>query len=327
MLFSHMVGSARPEDHLDYVRHYHRIDPRTPLLLTTHAGQWMHCHEHFGQAQVNADPFYQDFLIPAGGRWASGIKLVEDDELVVMLGVHRGFGNQPLEPAALDWLNNLRGHLTDAIAIYRHLSALHQKLHAGQLILDAMHQPVLLVDAARRMRYANGAARLLLQARTALHEVDGCLLCVDARDDMALLNALDALVVAAPRPDAPERQFVRLRGIHALQDIAISLSALRPELTMGAFGEVPLAMLLLHDAHVRAPIDAFVVQEFLGLTGRGCRGGVAGARHSGGDHRAGARGVGQHRANPGEDLAQKDRLRAPERPGAPRTGFGPDGLV
>jgi DNA-binding CsgD family transcriptional regulator len=266
MLFSHMVGSARPEDHLDYVRTYHRIDPRTPLLLQYQAGNWMHCHEHFDAQHVAADPFYQDFLIPAGGRWASGIKLVDDDEIAVLLGVHRGFNSQPLEAAALDWLNRLRPHLIEAIAIYRHLSAVHQALHAGQLILDAMHQPVLLVDAARRLRYANAAGRAVLDARTALQEFEGRLLCMDAGDDAQLLKALDDLAVAAPRLDAPQRLLVRLRGTHATQDIAVSLSGLRPELTMGAFGEVPLAMLLLHDAHQSAPIDAFVVQEFFGLT-------------------------------------------------------------
>jgi hypothetical protein len=85
LLFSHMVGSARPEDHLDYVRDYHRIDPRTPLLLKCEAGQWMHCHEHFDATRVATDPFYRDFLIHAGGRWASGIKLVEDDDIAVLL--------------------------------------------------------------------------------------------------------------------------------------------------------------------------------------------------------------------------------------------------
>ena len=266
MLFSHMVGSVRPEDHLEYLRTYHRIDPRTPLLLQHESGHWMHCHQHFDAAHVATDPFYQDFLIPAGGRWVSGIKLVEDDDIAVLLGVHRGFNHQPLETAALDWLNRLRPHLIEAIAIYRHLSATHQALHAGQLILDAMHQPVLLVDAARRLRYANAAGRAVLNARTALQEFKGRLLCMDACDDAALIKALDTLVVPAPRPDSAQRLLVRLRGTHALQDIAISLSALRPELTMGAFGEVPLAMLLLHDAHQRAPIDAFVVQEFFALT-------------------------------------------------------------
>ncbi len=266
MLFSHMVGSVRPDDHLAYLRTGHRIDPRMPLLLRHEPGHWMHCHQHFDAAHVATDPFYQDYLIPAGGRWVSGIKLVEDDDIAVLLGVHRGFDQEPLEAAALDWLNCLRPHSIEAIAIYRHLSAEHQALHAGQLILNAMHQPVLLVDAKRRLRFTNAAGRDALNARSALQEFDGRLLCMQAGDDAALIKALNTLVVLTLRPAAPQRLLVRLRGTHALQDIAISLSALRPELTMGAFGEVPLAMLLLHDVRQSAPIDAFVVQEFFALT-------------------------------------------------------------
>jgi hypothetical protein len=35
-------------------------------------GEWANCHEHFDEAFVARSAFYQDFLIPHGGRYVSG---------------------------------------------------------------------------------------------------------------------------------------------------------------------------------------------------------------------------------------------------------------
>ena len=265
-LFSHYGGIASPEAHLAYLRTYQHIDPRARLVFEPRPQDWFHCHEVFSEAQVAADPFYQDFLIPVGARYLTAVKLVGDAEMAVLLAVLRGVGKPPLEPSALAWLDRLRPHFVEALAIYRHLSALHLERAAGNVILDRMRHPVLLVDAARSLRHANAAARAALASGLAVRATDGRLHCSDSSDDHALTEALDALVIAAPHADVPVRRFVRLRGTGAHQKYGISLSALRPAETRGAFGPLPLAMLVLHDGTLQTQCDPFVIQELFGLT-------------------------------------------------------------
>ncbi|WP_018411292.1 hypothetical protein [Methyloversatilis thermotolerans] len=68
LLFYAEAGDAPPEALLDYTRSYHVIDPRLARVLTMAAGRWAHCHEVFDDAFVASDPFYQEFLLPYGGR-------------------------------------------------------------------------------------------------------------------------------------------------------------------------------------------------------------------------------------------------------------------
>ena len=44
----------------------------------------MNCHEHFDDAFVASNAFYQEFLIPYGGRYVSGTQLFrQGDEVVI----------------------------------------------------------------------------------------------------------------------------------------------------------------------------------------------------------------------------------------------------
>ena len=183
-----------------------------------------------------------------------------------MLCILRGVGKQPLEPALLQWVDGLRPHLAEAMAIYRHLSELHMQSVAGQTILDRLRHPVLLVDTARTLRFANAAGRTALASELALRVVDQQVRGSNPSDDRALAKALDSLVVAAPHMDMPERLFVRLRGTDWQQRFGVSLSALRPAETGGAFGQMPLAMLVLHDGNMETECDPFLLQELFGLT-------------------------------------------------------------
>ncbi|MEP7206643.1 MAG: hypothetical protein ABI920_06875 [Casimicrobiaceae bacterium] len=101
MLFGHEAGGAALLARLDYVRKDYALSPRLAPVMALAPGAWMHCHEVFDEAFVARDRFYQEFLIPYGGRYVSATKLVERDDLVVVFGAHRGVGNQPLDPAAM----------------------------------------------------------------------------------------------------------------------------------------------------------------------------------------------------------------------------------
>ena len=90
--FAHAASDMPVEAELDYLRTYHRIDPRANLVIGRDAGEWVNCWEVFDDAFVAQDRFYQEFLIPYGGRYVSGIKLLQDDAACIILGIHRGFG-------------------------------------------------------------------------------------------------------------------------------------------------------------------------------------------------------------------------------------------
>ena len=99
-LFSHYGGIASPQAHLTYLRDYQRNNPRAPLVFAPIGPDWTHCHEAFSDEQVAVSPFYQDFLIPFGARYASIVKLVNDDGMGIVLGILREVGKPQPKPVS-----------------------------------------------------------------------------------------------------------------------------------------------------------------------------------------------------------------------------------
>ena len=270
VVFSHLASDLPAEAEVDYVCRFHHIDPRARLVMGLQPGQWMHCWEHFDPAFVAADPFYQQFLIPYGGRYVSGVKLLQDEALHVVLGVHRGHGSQPLAGDEIVVCKRLAQHMAQALQLHRRQLQQRSEGRLGMELLARLRAPVLLVDPDRRILACNPAARDLLGRNAAVVENQGRVQGRSALDDRDLLAALGRVTRDGTQPGGPaaiDRVFVRLRGIRAAGDaLGVYLVALRPGETLGAFGERTLAMLLLHEAGSRLDLDPFIVAAAFELT-------------------------------------------------------------
>ncbi len=266
-LFSYSA-SQQPEAELDYITTYHLIDPRTQRPIEGPAGQWSNCWEQFSDEFVAADRFYQEYLIPYGGRYVSGMKLRQEGNVVDLLGIHRGLGSQPLNAGELATCARLARHLTDALAQQRALARPSAQCMLGVEVLERLRAPVMLLDEERRLLHANPAARTVLDRGLALLEARGRVHCADARDDANMLAAVKELLdgpPTLPATEAPDKLFMRTSG-GAAAALGLYLYRLVPQRTLGMFGERPLAMLLLHQPGEQLELDPFVVAAAFDLT-------------------------------------------------------------
>jgi DNA-binding CsgD family transcriptional regulator len=122
---------------------------------------------------------------------------------------------------------------------------------------------------ARRPQHANPPAKRLFVNNTAVVESGGCLYCRRPRDDNTLLVALRQLLPAdnsCSRQQQSDKVFMRAKASAVDQNLGIYLYALRPQATLHAFGERPLAMALFHEAGTRVALDPFVVAATFDLT-------------------------------------------------------------
>lgn len=269
---------ASPESALDYLRTYHPVNPRLLPSIQLEMGAWMHCHEHFDDAFVAANAFYQDFLIPYGGRYLSGTKLVDSDQFLVMFGAMRGFGTQPLNREEVGQLTRLRGHMVEALDTYLQLRDTYAQAGVGKQLLDEFRYPALLVDQYRAVVYRNPAATELLNRHDTLifshgrigagSESGGQLRCRHAEDDTRLLEALRSLGIndAPAAMERRNRAFVRLSSAAGARGLAVFLTAIRPEEVMRGFGHATLALLVLHEPSSERVFDPFIIGEIFGLT-------------------------------------------------------------
>ena len=245
VIFSHAASQMPAEAEFDYIRTYHRIDPRAGLVVTLPPGQWMHCWEYFDDDFVARDRFYQDFLIPYGGRYVSGVKLLQSDSVSVVLGVHRGRGSSPLNADELLICKRLARHLSEALQLQFEGLRQRQQGLLGLALLAHLRAPVALVDEQRRLLSANPAATQLLARQRGIFEIGGRIHCCNGTDDAALLVGLLRLLrdeALAPDNAPTDKLFLRLQGQRGEPPLGLYLYALQPQGSLHAFGDRPLAL-------------------------------------------------------------------------------------
>lgn len=265
VVFSYEASDLPAEASIDYLRTYHPIDSRAQRVLALPPGEWFHCWEHFDEAHVAADPFYQQFLIPYGSRYASGIKLLEDPSMCVILGVHRGPNTPVLDTDEKVVCTRLARHLKDAVVAHRGNERLRIQGRLGMELLARMRAPVALLDEQRTLVYANTPAKQLLSAGRAVVERGGRFYCCRSQDDVALTIALRRLLADPSEGVGSDKVFLKARS-PAGNAVGLYVYCLRPKDTLRVFGDRPLAMLMLHEPDHRVELDPFVVAAAFDLT-------------------------------------------------------------
>lgn len=295
--YSYNASDLPVEAELDYIRTYHRIDPRARLGMGMMPGEWVNCWDVFDDDFVANDRFYQDFLIPYGGRYVSGGKLIEDDSECVILGVHRGIGSAKLNANEIDTCRRLARHLTGALQVHRARATRDHEGLLGSALLAKLRAPVALIDDERRILHLNPSAERLLAECDALFVQGERLHCRRGSEDARLLIALRQLLWEdSSRHGGPpvDRIYLRTHAGGTGKEVGLALNALRPPQTLQAFGDRPLAMVLFHEARNRLQLDPFVIGDAFGLTPGEARVAVAIAKGNSPDEIAVRHGISVH---------------------------------
>ena len=277
-------GPRAPEAALQHLTRYHEIDPRRSLLPHLRVGHWVHDHEHFDDDFVAQSPYFQEYLIPLGGRHASTTLLFADEERLVLLSLFKGVGSPPLDDDGVMRVEPIRVHLERAVRIHLRRQASRPMSVAGHTLLEVMPQGVIIIDAARRITYRNPAAAELIASGSTLVDRRGHLDGVHLRGSQALASAIESLGLASPRrpeaavdrgaivlPGAPpddrtDRALLRIDGAAGAADVLVFAIAVRPNDTMRSFGDEACAVLVVHPLDAPTRLDPLIVSLAFGLS-------------------------------------------------------------
>ncbi len=227
----------------------------------------MHCHELFDEEYVAHDRFYQEFLIPYGGRYLSGTKIIDTDETLVLLGAMRGNGSDPLGRGDIDWLSDIRHHFSQALKLHLHLKNIYARVGAGVELLNQFRYPMYLIDEQRTIHFKNTAANTNPACTAFFHCEGERFRCKNSRSDNELLLALRELDLTPKSTDARKsKMLVNLRtGSGDAQAIAFVI-AIRPEVVLNSFGHLPTALVILNIKNPEDAIDPFIIAEAFNFT-------------------------------------------------------------
>lgn len=145
--------------------------------------------------------YYNEWMRPQGFRHTLGTTLFADDSMVANVTLLRPPDMAPFDDAEVREFERLSGHLTRALQVAVRLER-SQSGAASAAALEAMPQPVALIDADRRLIFANPSMEALLRRGNEIAVRGGVLRAtrVSAQQDLERLVAA-ALSIASE--DAP----------------------------------------------------------------------------------------------------------------------------
>lgn len=139
-----LIESSTIKSHVaEYFRRGAPLDPRETRVKPALAEGFANDFRHFTRAEINRDPFYQDFLFPIGLGWHAVACLAEGADPIV-LSLKRGASRGPFERGEIETLDKVLPHLRGAaeaarqawgMALGDQLATLSEVGH-GALLLD-----------------------------------------------------------------------------------------------------------------------------------------------------------------------------------------------
>jgi len=162
---SRLTGAiADPDQAVDeYLTDWSERDPRARLLCSRIGGQLMRCHEHFDEAFVRTDPFYQEFLLARGLRWSMGASFANEDGTVTLVIGTRNAQAGPYDSSLEAALRQLLPHLRRARIVRSRASRPPSPLPSVDLF-KVLPVPLLLTDSFARNLESNQAFADMAQA-------------------------------------------------------------------------------------------------------------------------------------------------------------------
>jgi DNA-binding CsgD family transcriptional regulator len=272
VLFGYSGGPRPPNAIAEYIRTYHRIDPRLPVVLQSPIGKWVACQDHFDDEFVANHPFYRDFLLPYGARYLYAAKLLEDDATIMVMAHSRPQGNPMVDPAERTAVERIGRHVSVALEIQKKVRGIAERDALGFALLDRLNQPVILLDRDRNITFSSREARAMLERGDPLSDRDGVLICRNAECDAALTMALRELVTlpsdAHTLGNTREgRRTMLLRSADSSQAVAATLVALRArDAEPGALGHASRALLAIHQPGPVKAVDPDLLIVAFGFT-------------------------------------------------------------
>jgi len=166
-VFSVLGGEIMTQENEgDYVSHYINIDPRMSMMEDAPVHEWRSCQDYLNRQFVAGSEFYQDFLIPNGGRFTMAAWVDDGLEEHTVIGIHSTSNNDLFGNAELIAAQRFSGHLQRALRLRTHTQSLQARAELGARAIDALTLAMLIVNATGIILHMNASAEHLLNSKT-----------------------------------------------------------------------------------------------------------------------------------------------------------------
>lgn len=261
----HTGGPARDDASLDYVRHYHRLDPRRERVISMLPGlfnNWWHCNEHFDDQSVENTPFFTEFMNAYDARYLSTLVMTPREGVFTAFALELPASRGSLTADERELARRIGNHLQEALRAHQRTLSLMSQALVGHKLIDAFPYPMWLLSQSRQVMFANPSALAEERGQHRLAREGTLLRIVNTRSEKRLAEQMHLLC----REPHGAAAVLDLRRSAADPPTWLHLVVLQSTEVMGAFGEQPQILATLFDPKHVNSLDTFALSNLFGLT-------------------------------------------------------------
>ena len=279
VLFSFASDDAPSGIELEYIRKYHALDPRVPMVLGRETGEWVYDQDVFDLEILTTSSYYADLLIPYGGQYSASVKLVGGDDETVFLACMSKYGDVGFTSHHRQYIEALAFHLREGAGLYQRTRRLTTSAMAGTEMLHRIPRPAMLLGPDRTMHFMNEAAKRFIDGAGILFLAGDRLAALHGASDNELAITFQSigedikseLVLGG----LPKRRTLRLGRRQGPAAAVLSLTPFAPTQSMYAFGTKPLVLTQVHVPRAQTAPDILLWEAAFNLTPAQARVGLA----------------------------------------------------
>ncbi len=250
-----------------YRDHYHSVDlwmkgMRSAPLGLAHSMEALVPDRELYQSEI-----YNDFMKPAGRRYALGLTLeAGGSRFIVVLVRHKAEGDFDGHDSRA--LERVGGFLKRTLTTQRHLSELEGNTMATSAVLDQSGRAVMLLDRHGKVIHANTIGAGMLAAEDHVGSRRGQLAAMSRTDEPKLRRMVEAAIAQPGEP-----LFVTLAGAKSGRSVTGSVAGVadRPAPTLDLGAARAAAIVILTDQARRAAVPPKQLGSVFGLTAQEAR--------------------------------------------------------
>ncbi len=241
--------------------YYHQINPRRRILQKLPAGTPINCVDYIDDRDVSRSEYFTDYSLPQGRRYLLGVNPVKHRSLTSAFAVMRTPDQAPFTSEQTRLLAHLVPHLS---RIARLDLKMRQARMDGDLTgaaLDRLADAIFVTDWRGLIVRANAAAQAMLNERGVLRSRYGRLQAAQPRQSTMLKGFIAAAAL-------PARAVSGTAGGTMLIDVgkgrrwSVAVSPLMPSARLFDLADRRLAMIVVSEIVVRAPLEEQLRQAF-----------------------------------------------------------------
>lgn len=220
------------------------------------------------EKELHKSSMYQEVLKPQNIEYTIVSFLINDPSNMVTFGLFRGPDDEPWTEQDCDLLNQIVPHIQRAVTIHKRLSQLDFERRAALNSLDQINMGLILVDETQHILFANKQARMILDGRDGMSDLNTKLEISNSSLNQILNNMIAEVIENSKQSESTNGKCLSLLRPSGKRDYSLLVSPIWGNIMQVQNNNLnnPIAAIFISDPESTPGVQVDLLKQLYGLT-------------------------------------------------------------